>query len=156
MELIVERRNLKLPRNINTEYLVCDNTALFLVDVWGASNDENIKDIPMEDNETWKVLGEIDSDNGKETFCYIKLRTLNDGHKQHKTVYIPHIIVDEIAVAPKVFKHIFSIFFRQEADTNDNRLVLGNKEYEFSRDSCEVANDVAIYVCGLFSFKQSE
>ena len=144
MELIVERRNLKLPRNINTEYLVGDNTALFLVDAWGASNDKNIKDIPLEYNENWKVLAEIDSDNGKETYCYIKFHTLNDSRKQYKVIYITHIIVDEIAIAPKVFKHIFSIFFRQEADKDDNRLFLGNKEYKFTRDSCEVANDVAI------------
>lgn len=155
MEFTIERTNLNISRNINVEYL-SDNTSLFLIDSYGVSNNEDIRDIPMIENENWISLEDIETENRKETYCYVKIHTLNDIRKQYKLIHITHILVDEDAINPKIFEHIFRIFFKQEDSTFNNRLFLGNREYKFSRNSFQYAKDAAEYVFGLYvSFTNS-
>lgn len=149
MELTIERRNLKYSRDINREYLISNETALFEIDEQGISNDKNIKDIPMEDTEKWKVLEDVDK--CKDAYCYIKFNTINDSHKQFKKNIITHIIADEIVINPSVFNYIFKIFIRQEADTLNNILLIRNERYKFKRDSIDVANKAAEHICCLFA-----
>lgn len=87
MELTIERKILNLSRNANVEYFG-NNTSLFSIDVYGVSNNENIKDIPMIENEKWISLEDIKSDIKRERYCYIKFYTLNDSHKRCKVIYI--------------------------------------------------------------------
>ena len=149
MELTIERKNLNLSRNANVEYFG-NNTSLFSIDVYGVSNNENIKDIPMIENEKWISLEDIKSDIKRERYCYIKFHTLNDNHKRCKVIYITHVIADEIAINPKVFEYIFQIFFKQEDRTLNNRMFLGKHEYKFTQNSFEYAKEAAEYVFELY------
>ena len=149
MELTIERINLNLSRNINVEYL-SDNTSLFLIDAHGVSNNESIRDIPMMENENWISLEDTEGENRNETYCYVKIHTSDDIRKQYKLIHITHIVADGIAINPKVFEHIFQIFFKQEDCTLNNRMFLGNREYKFTKDSFQYAKDAAEYVFGLY------
>lgn len=149
MELTIERKNLNLSRNANVEYFG-NNTSLFSIDVYGVSNNEIIKDIPMIENEKWISLEDIKSDIKRERYCYIKFHTLNDNHKRYKVIHITHVIADEIAINPKVFEYIFQIFFKQEDNTSNNRLFLGKYEYNFTRNSFEDAKMAAEYIFGIY------
>lgn len=151
MELTIERRNLNLLEYFDIEYLVGGNTALLVMDSQEISSNENIKSIPMDDDESWKALENNQDDRNRYIYCYIKFHTNNDIHRQYKIIHITHIIVDECVINSRVFEYIFKIFIRQEDSTINNRLFIGNRDYKFTRDSHAVAKNVADYICSLFA-----
>lgn len=155
-KLILERRNLKIQKSVDEEYLIGNRTALLLMDAQQVSVNANLNDIPTENDEIWKVLRDIFCDTYTENYCYIKFHILNDVRKQYKIIHITHIVADEMVINPKVLEHIFQIIFKQEDCTLNNRMFLGNREYKFTKDSFQHAKDAAEYVFGLYvSFTNS-
>ena len=145
----IHRKNFRFNRILNVEEIIA-NSALFSMEQIDIDADEIVRGEHLEQEDTICVLMNNVEPHRGERYCYIKTSTHIGGDGQTKTITIDKIIIDGNLIDRNLFTHIITIILQQEDNEYPNRIIVGNRNKCFYRNTIETANEIGNYVYSLY------